>query len=41
MIERNSDPIFAAIEKHRLADAAWDDSLDRCADEPVKDTRHE
>jgi hypothetical protein len=41
MIERNSDPIFAAIEKHRLADAAWDDSLDRCADEPVKDERHE
>jgi hypothetical protein len=36
-----SDPIFIAIEQHRLADAAFDDSLDRDADEPVKNARQE
>jgi hypothetical protein len=36
-----TDPIYAAIEQHRLADAAFDDSLDRHADESVKDARHE
>jgi hypothetical protein len=41
MTEHISDPVFIVIEKHRSADAAWDDSLDRCADEPVKDERHE
>lgn len=39
MTERISDPIFIAIEKHRLADAAFDDSLDRGADESVKEAR--
>ena len=39
MTERISDPIFLAIEKHRLADAAFDDSLDRGADESVKEAR--
>jgi hypothetical protein len=39
MREHISDPIFIAIEKHQLADAAFDDSLDRGADESVKDTR--
>jgi len=24
-----------------LADPGWDDTLDRCADEPVKEARHE
>jgi hypothetical protein len=32
-------PIFVAIEKHRLADAAFDDSLDRGAHESVKEDR--
>jgi hypothetical protein len=35
------DSIYDAIEQHRLADAAFDDSLDRHADESVKDARHE
>jgi hypothetical protein len=39
MIEHISDPIFAAIEQHRVADAALDDSFDRRADESVKDER--
>jgi hypothetical protein len=39
MAEQNSDPIFIAIEQHRLADAAFDDSLDRGADESVKNAR--
>jgi hypothetical protein len=39
MTEPMSDPIFLAIEKHRLADAAFDDSLDRGADESVKGAR--
>jgi hypothetical protein len=39
MTERISDAIFAAIERHRLADAAWDDSFDWHAPESVKDAR--
>jgi hypothetical protein len=35
MTER-SDPVFVAIERHRLADAAFDDSIDRSADEYLK-----
>ena len=27
-----ADPIFIAIERHRVADAAWDDALDRDAE---------
>jgi hypothetical protein len=34
-----SGPIFIAIEQHRRAAAAFDDSLDRGADESVKDAR--
>jgi hypothetical protein len=41
MTEGISDPIFIAIEKHRLADAAFDDSLDRGADESVKEARQD
>ena len=33
----STDPIFAAIERHRLADAAYDDSIERQADESEKD----
>lgn len=36
MTESIYDPVFAAIEKHRLADAAYDASIDRGADETVK-----
>lgn len=36
-----SDPIFAAIERHRLVDAAYDDSIERGADEAVKSERGE
>jgi hypothetical protein len=41
MAEQILDPIFAAIEQHRLADAAYDDSLDRDADDSVKNARHD
>lgn len=41
MTERVSDPIFVAIEQHRLADAAFDDSLERGADEFVKSLRQD
>ena len=34
--ERVPDPIFAVIEKHRLADAAYDNSLERGVDKSVK-----
>lgn len=34
-----SDPVFAAIEHHRLADAAYDDALERHAAESIKGTR--
>jgi hypothetical protein len=34
-----TDPIFVAIETHRLADAAWDDALQRKAEEDIKDAR--
>ena len=40
-MDRISDPIFKAIEQHRLADAAFDDSLTRDADVSVKDTRED
>ena len=36
-----ADPIFIAIERHRVADAAWDDALDRDAEESVKSERQE
>ena len=39
MNEQHADPIFIAIERHRLADAAYDDSLERGTDESVKETR--
>jgi hypothetical protein len=39
MAEHISDPIFTAIESHRLVDAAYDDSLERGADEPIKEAR--
>jgi hypothetical protein len=35
-----TDPVYAAIERHRLADAAYDDSLERGTDESVKETRN-
>src|SRR5277367_3282757 len=41
MTEHISDPIFVAIEQHRLADAAFDDSLGPSADEPVKSARQD
>ena len=41
MTEHISDPIFTAIEQHRLADAAFGDSLERDFDESVKSTREE
>lgn len=40
-MDRILDPIFEAIEKHRLADAAFDDSLTRNANVSVKDTRED
>jgi hypothetical protein len=30
------DPVIAAMEAHRLADAAYDDALERGADESIK-----
>jgi hypothetical protein len=39
MTDDISDPIFIAIEQHRLADAAFDDSLERGADESIKGAR--
>ncbi len=36
-----TDPIFGAIELHRLADAAWDNSLDRHADKSAKGARQQ
>jgi hypothetical protein len=39
MTEHISDPIFIAIERHRLADAALDDSIGRGADESIKKDR--
>ncbi len=29
----HTDPIYLAIEKHPIADAAYDDALDRSADD--------
>jgi hypothetical protein len=34
---QHTDPIYLAIEKHPMADAAYDDALDRSADESVKE----
>ncbi len=39
MAEQISDPIFAAIEHHRLIDAAYDNFLERGAHEAVKEDR--
>jgi hypothetical protein len=35
----STDPIFAAIERHRIADAAFDDAIERDADESLKAAR--
>jgi hypothetical protein len=34
-----ADPVFAAIERHRLADAAYDDSIERQSEENIKSER--
>jgi hypothetical protein len=39
MTEHISDPILIAIERHRLADAALDESIGRGADEAIKKDR--
>ena len=36
-----TDRVFAAIERHRLADAAYDDSLERQVDESIQQERHD
>jgi hypothetical protein len=37
--KEHTDPIYLAIEKHPMADAAYGDELDRSADESVKESR--
>jgi hypothetical protein len=38
---RNSATASSAIEQHRAADAAYDDALERGADEAIKDARQQ